>query len=114
MDAAWIFQYHARGHMWTGGESAQNLVILLDLAPAVGRSKMVYVHRQFKKTLCSLSLLAAASHPNLSSKYGYSGSQTQSQAVGKISNELSVVHCIYGVSTQSKWSQMSESQAYHF
>lgn len=87
MDAAWIFQYHARGHMWTGGESAQNSVILLDLAPAVGRSKMVYVHRQFKKTLCSLSLLAAASHPNLSSKYGYSGSRTQSQAVGKISNE---------------------------
>lgn len=48
---------------------------------------MVYAHRQFKKTRWSLSLLAAALHPNLSSKYGYSGSRTQSQAVGKISNE---------------------------
>lgn len=60
MDAAWIFQYHARGHMWTGGESAQNSVILLDLAPAVGRSKMVYVHRQFKKNTLLTKLVSGS------------------------------------------------------
>lgn len=37
-----------------------NSVILLDLAPAVGRSKMVYVHRQFKKNTLLTKLVSGS------------------------------------------------------